>query len=1288
MQRNACAFPSLRISVRAFLTASLKIRREGFLSWSDCRAAKQSVIQRKDAMIRTIRCGLGIFLVGLGVALQLSAGTFYVNAVEGCDDYDGESADAPFATIQKAIDVAADGDKILVCDGVYSAIVCDNKPLIIESVNGPVGAIIDGGGTNRCATLGTNSEFNTLVCGLTFKDGRVVDGHGGGTSGGTISNCIYSSNHANYGGGAYGGKICKSIFINNVAEGYGGGAYGADIFECVLTNNVSGTYGGGAYAGIISNSLLICNTSKTGGGGCYDGVIYNSRVEGNSVTSNYYGGGVGGRSTAYDCVITNNTAPDGGGSGRFTNLIRCTVVGNRAMGVGGGSFDSCLQDCLVANNIAEGRGGGAFFGNATNCIFTCNESGESGGGAYEVELVNCTVALNSAKEKSGGVRFGQVINSIVYHNFAEGATSDVYQATVKYSCASDANLSDGNINADPQFVDITTNDFHLLPGSPCLNAGTNFTFQSEGLDVEGNRRVRDGFVDMGAYEHDIDGLAGVVVRTPTGGVVSPMAGCVKAGGELVFAAMSPRPLVGFYTNGVFATAEKVFAWKNITEDGVLEAKFDLAKSCTIYVDGKNGDDEFGMSEALPTRTIGKALEYAYDGDTIMVADGVYSPIVIEDRAIRVESVNGPERTIIDGRGIRRCATLVPLSEFDVRNCTNVVLVGFTLRNGRAMFGSDGEMNPDSGGAVIGGTLENCIIEGSAASWMGGGAAFSTLSDCDIGYNSALYGGGAFLCQLTNCRVMHNRVQYDGGGCHASQAYNCVLAFNFASRSGGGASSGTLYNCTIANNEAVVSGGGSLEGYLYNTIIWGNSAGDFPVESGASLAYCCTDRQVDGVGNIVGNPLFVDPENEDFTIGGESSCINAGNNDLVFTLTDCAGHVRIVGGAVDIGAFEYETPLDPSGEKSFESVWGAWSIENDVDFSFPVELNDWDSIARFAWRARDKFVTSAAVGLLPPSSVPIVISLGSFSHSGSLSSLSGETVRMDMEMGVPVWHVRISEDPRRGFFKAMVGDVEVRSVALPTYDADRWVEAIYGTPPMWLSADDLAEWYASRSRCRIELFLTLVPSDRFAEFCSRRESDEKLIAPEDENKVLLRGILPNVSTNQFHVLNVRTPADDIVNFLGTADLTNSNWNIKGVGAFPKGRSSAGVSADGEKHFFKVVPGTGDGDSDGLSDVVEGLYGTDPGKADTSGGGIPDGEKLFRYELNPMVTDTDGDGYDDDEEIALGQDPTTVTPGASVTIRYVYDDDDRLTGTYFGSNGRSTTQLSPAGNPLTIEKKGAK
>jgi len=63
----------------------------------------------------------------------------------------------------------------------------------------------------------------------------------------------------------------------------------------------------------------------------------------------------------------------------------------------------------------------------------------------------------------------------------------------------------------------------------------------------------------------------------------------------------------------------------------------------------------------------------------------------------------------------------------------------------------------------------------------------------------------------------------------------------------------------------------------------------------------------GVGNLTNAPLFVEYPGGNLRLQSNSPCINSGNNTYVFGSTDLDGNPRIVGGTVDIGAYEYQSP---------------------------------------------------------------------------------------------------------------------------------------------------------------------------------------------------------------------------------------------------------------------------------------------------------------------------------------------------------------------------------------------
>jgi hypothetical protein len=387
-----------------------------------------------------------------------------------------------------------------------------------------------------------------------------------------------------------------------------------------------------------------------------------------------------------------------------------------------------------------------------------------------------------------------------------------------------------------------------------------------------------------------------------------------------------------------------------------------------YVAASNGNPVAPyISWATAATNIQDAVDVAAPSANIFVTNGVYAPVTV-NKPVTLQSVNGPNVTIIDGGGMAQCAYLT----------SNAVMVGFTLTHGVAENGGgvycestdavltqcvlDGNAALDSsGGGAYGGTLNNCTLS-SNSGFNGGGAYFCTLNNCTLTGNSANFGGGAYGGTLNNCTLTGNwtdgRGVFNGGGAcgcilnnctlTGNSAYggfdnsggevygglgggvadctlsNCVLSGNSADYGGGGAEDSTLNNCVVSgntndgadggtlNNCTITgnSGWGAVSATLNNCIVYFNSDTDGGnYDPSCTLNYCCTTPiPTDGVGNITNAPLLVNYAGGNLDLQSNSPCINSGNNAYVVGSTDLDGNPRIVGGTVDIGAYEYQTPV--------------------------------------------------------------------------------------------------------------------------------------------------------------------------------------------------------------------------------------------------------------------------------------------------------------------------------------------------------------------------------------------
>ena len=212
------------------------------------------------------------------------------------------------------------------------------------------------------------------------------------------------------------------------------------------------------------------------------------------------------------------------GSPKLTNVI---FSGNSAAEGGGMSNNNAtptLVNVTFSGNSAAG-GGGMSNNNATPTLVNVTFSGNSasyGGGMYNYlsspTLVNVTFSGNSASYGGGmyNVLFisPALTNCILWGNTAPNGPQ-IYNAgtgstTVTYSDIQGGYSGTGNINADPEFVDpdgaddivgTLDDDLRLQLTSPAIDVGDN-TAVPVGIttDLDGNPRIVNGVVDMGAYE--------------------------------------------------------------------------------------------------------------------------------------------------------------------------------------------------------------------------------------------------------------------------------------------------------------------------------------------------------------------------------------------------------------------------------------------------------------------------------------------------------------------------------------------------------------------------------------------------------------------------------------------------------------------------------------------------------------------------------------------------------------------------------------------------------------------
>ena len=403
-------------------------------------------------------------------------------------------------TIQFAIWYAADGDTVLVADGTYTGtgnrdVDFDGKAIVVRSETGATATVIDCEGAGRGfqflreETADSRLEGFTVTNGYSETDGGAIYCR---SSSPTIRDCTIAGNTASTGGGI--GCYLSSPLVEN----------------CVIEENFSYEKGGAIYCRESSPTLSNCfverNSSASFRGGIYcedascpeiiDCVISENRV------NNWVKGGGG--------ILCSNSSD--------ARIVNCLVQSNRA-GYGGGiqciESSPLISRCTILENNAD-WGGGINCGDQAspdivNCIIAGNQVSRIGGGIRvrngEPNIVFCTLTSNEAWELGGGIGCDEssssaiITDSIVWDNMGGeiGGDGDPH---VTYSDVKGGCPGVGNIDADPLFFDPENRNYHILPGSPCMDAGFDVGIY---IDIDGDERPQSYDFDMGADEIHVEG---------------------------------------------------------------------------------------------------------------------------------------------------------------------------------------------------------------------------------------------------------------------------------------------------------------------------------------------------------------------------------------------------------------------------------------------------------------------------------------------------------------------------------------------------------------------------------------------------------------------------------------------------------------------------------------------------------------------------------------------------------------------------------------------------------------
>jgi len=835
------------------------------------------------------------------------------------------------------------------------SVTIDASSLWNASTSAP-GLTISGQGTTRILWIEKNDDAEdvdvgingiTLTNGYSDENGGAVYNYGATLS---LDNCVISGNEAyNWGGGVYSEHgettLTNCIVTNNAAEVCGGGvfsSYGqATLVNCALSNNTTSQNGGGAIyndSGMLSlNNCKICDNE-----------------------SFYAGGGVfssDGETTLVNCTVANNTALEGGGGGIesvdcVTTLVNCAVTNNTASADNGGGVavffgETTLVNCTITNNTAsedeegyDGCGGGVYLYKTDsfvvyNTIIASNSATSSGA---DVSLSSSDVVTKAYNTLSS------------YSNWTSGANNLTYDAS------------------KPLFTNATSGDYTLAENSQAIDKGNN-KHVTTNVDLAGNARVFGGTVDVGAYESRFEPLSMVVTTTldtvdESDGLISlrEALGAVDPSGTITFANSLKGETI-YLEGGLTASKSTTIDASNLCDAATQTPGLTISGSGDFRILWLNQ----GVDVKIIGITLSDGYAHTPGGGDW---DGCGGAIFNDGATLSLDNCvisNNQAETLSDD-GWSGCGGAIFNNDGKL-SFNKCVISDNSACYGGGVYSNDGEttlanctvtnnIGEDGGGGIYSGgetTLTNCVLtnntavagpngDGGAIFGYGEVGAKLSLDNCLISGNEAINGGGVFslgemTASFTNCTITNNAAS-EGGGVYITNdeaaLVNCLIAGNIAD-SGGGLElyfgNATLYNCTIVDNTAsndLYEGdyfGGGVYVFAtsvlnaYNTIIANNSTAGSGVDvyidpepyyNPVANAYNTLSSYADwtsGAKNLSYNsskPLFTNAASGDYTLAKNSQAISKGNNQYVTESVDLAGKARIVGGTVDLGAYEYQS----------------------------------------------------------------------------------------------------------------------------------------------------------------------------------------------------------------------------------------------------------------------------------------------------------------------------------------------------------------------------------------------
>lgn len=292
--------------------------------------------------------------------------------------------------------------------------------------------------------------------------------------------------------------------------------------------------------------------------------------------------------------------------------------GNYGAGVFVTSGEVSILNCRFYHNIAS-LGGAIYLLEGVVSLANCEFQGNGadyGAAIYsdsKMVVANCTFAQNTAAIGGGAFATGSsgdvsVKNSILWKDAPQEIDLAGGSLHVEYSVVHGGYEGQGNVTADPAFVNLDGGDLRVLASSPCVDAGSQQVSQSLSTlrelseDLSCSRRIVDGdadgvaVVDMGAYEQTTAKADAIAVYRNYSATFFAKNSLASGFADMIFAfgVADDEPVVGDWngdgtdTLGLFRNG--VFLLSNDSAGGYADSYFTFGTAGDQPIAGDwNGD---------------------------------------------------------------------------------------------------------------------------------------------------------------------------------------------------------------------------------------------------------------------------------------------------------------------------------------------------------------------------------------------------------------------------------------------------------------------------------------------------------------------------------------------------------------------------------------------------------------------------------------------------------------------------------------------------------------------------